>query len=88
VQLLDDNQSLVGVAGRDTRDAMEAFVDRHGLSDVVTIVDLDGQVWNRFGVFGQPTWGFVNADTGEVTVRFGALGTEGVLEAFDARSLR
>ncbi|CAN5278287.1 hypothetical protein BH23ACT9_BH23ACT9_02990 [soil metagenome] len=84
MQLLDENQSLIGVAGRDTLEQMEGFVARHGLEDVVTIADVDGSVWNRFGVFGQPTWGFVDGATGRVSVRFGALGQQGVLDAFEA----
>ena len=63
---------------------MEAFVERHGLDDVVNIADLDGVVWERFGVFGQPTWGYVDGDTGEVSIMFGALGVDGVLAAFEA----
>lgn len=64
---------------------MESFVDRHELADVVNIADPEGVVWDRFGVFGQPTWAFVNGETGEVTVQLGALGTQGVLAAFEAR---
>lgn len=74
----------MGVASRDDLDAITAFVDRHGLQDVVNLADLDGEVWDRFGVFGQPTWAYVEGDTGEVTVQFGGLGREGVLAAFEA----
>ena len=83
-QLLDEDQRIVGVAGRDSIEEMEAFVDRHGLSDVVTIADPDNVVWDRFGVFGQPTWVFVNGETGEATTRFGALGQQGVLAVFES----
>jgi hypothetical protein len=76
------------VAGRDSLEAMASFVDRHDLGDMVNIADVSGDVWTRFGVFGQPTWGFVNGDTGDVTVAFGALGADGVAAAFAARSLR
>jgi peroxiredoxin len=82
VQLLSEDQAVIGVASRDTVEEMEAFVDRHGLADVVNIADPDGVVWDRFGVFGQPTWAFVDGETGEVTVRFGGLGQQGVLAAF------
>lgn len=73
----------MGVASRDTLEEMVAFVERHDLQGVVNIADVDGDVWERFGVFGQPTWAFVTAD-GEVSVRFGALGADGVRAAFQA----
>jgi peroxiredoxin len=87
VRSLSEGQALVGVASRDAVDEMQAFVDRHGLADVVNVADESGEVWDRFGVFGQPTWAFVDGATGEVTVRFGALGEEGILAAFAAGTL-
>lgn len=84
MQLLEDDQALVGIASRDTVEEMAAFIDRHDLADVVNIADPDGMVWERFGVFGQPTWAFIDGDTGQTTVRFGALGQAGVLAAFEA----
>lgn len=85
MQLLEDNQQVVGVAGRDTIEEMASFVERHGLEDIVMIADPDGVVWERFGVFGQPAWGFVNGETGELSVRLGGLGRDGVLQAFSDR---
>jgi peroxiredoxin len=91
VQLLsedsDDGRALVGIASRDSVEQMQAFVDRHGLDEVVNVADPDGEVWARFGVFGQPTWAYVDGDTGQVTVRFGGLGEQGVLDAFEADGL-
>ncbi len=84
MQLLDEDQAVVGVAGRDSLEEMQAFTDRHELDGVVNIADVDGSVWERFDVFGQPTWAYVDGDTGQVTVRFGGLGQEGVLSAFEA----
>ena len=84
MQLLDEDQAIVGVAGRDSLAEMQSFVDRHELGDVVNVADVDGSVWERFGVFGQPTWAFVDGETGEITVQFGGLGQEGVLAAFEA----
>jgi hypothetical protein len=75
------------VAGRDSVEAMQAYVDRHGLADVVNVADVDGELWARFGVVGQPSWAFVEGDTGRVTVRFGALGREGMLDAFESGNL-
>ncbi|HUG84265.1 MAG TPA: hypothetical protein VMM13_06850 [Euzebya sp.] len=88
MQLLDDDQSLIGIASRDTAEQMRGFTDRHGLQDVTNIADVSGEVWERFGVFGQPTWAFVDGDTGEVEVAFGSLGRQGVLDAFESGGLR
>lgn len=84
MQLLEDDQALVGVASRDSLAQMVSFVDRHGLDGVVNIADDSGVVWERFGVFGQPTWAYVDGDSGRVSVQFGGLGQEGVLAAFAA----
>lgn len=83
MQLLDPDQQVIGIAARDEVAAMADFVDRHELGDMVTIADPDGEVWERFGVFGQPTWVFVDAD-GATTTRFGALGVEGIMAAFES----
>lgn len=83
MQLLDDNQSLIGIASRDDVEEMQAFVDRHSLGDMVTVEDVSGEVWERFGVFGQPAWVFVDGDTGEAALNLGALGQQGVLDAFE-----
>lgn len=83
----EDGRALIGVASRDSVEAMRAFVAEHGLEDMVNIADPDGEVWTRFGVVGQPSWAFVDGDTGRVTVRFGALGQQGALDAFESGSL-
>lgn len=50
---------------------MAGFVERHGLS-FPNIDDGPGQVYERFGVAGQPAWVFIDAE-GTVTRRLGAL---------------
>jgi len=76
----EDRVRVVGVASRDEAPAMDAFVAEHGLEHVTSIADVDGAVWQRFGVVGQPTWIFVDGETGAVTQRFGFL-AEAELEA-------
>lgn len=74
---LDSNKTaIVGVGGRDQVGAMKAFVDRHDLGDVRHIADPSGDVWSRFGVRGQPTWLFVDGETGTSELVFGELGAE------------
>ncbi|WP_370326415.1 hypothetical protein [Euzebya sp.] len=85
--LLSEDQVIVGVAGRDDVEAMADFVARHELDDVVHIADVDGDVWAEFGIPSQPAWAFVGAGDDEATVRFGALGRDGVLDAFESGGL-
>lgn len=79
---LDEDQAIIGIAARDSVGAMREFVERHGLAAVPNVADPDGELWERLGVFGQPTWAYVDSATGEVSVRFGLLGAEGVRQVF------
>jgi peroxiredoxin len=81
-----DEVAIVGVAGRDDVDAFAAFVERHGLQDVPQIADTDGSVWARFGISGQPSWVFIDGETGARETLFGALGVEGLEQRIDALS--
>jgi peroxiredoxin len=69
---------FLGVAWQDTREAMQAFVDRYGLR-MPTAVDEDGSLFASFGFSYQPAWVFVN-DGGQVRTHFGALGEDGLQE--------
>lgn len=62
---------FLGVAWQDTREAMQAYVDRYGLR-MPTAVDEDGSLFARFGFTYQPAWAFVNQD-GTVKTIPGAL---------------
>ena len=73
---------FVGVAWQDTRDAMQAFVDRHGIR-MPTAVDEDGSLFASFGFTYQPAWVFVD-DGGRVRAYFGALGEDGLEEEIEA----
>jgi hypothetical protein len=50
---------------------MQDFVGRHGLT-FPNLRDDSGNIFVRFGVFGQPAWAFVDAD-GNLETVFGAL---------------
>ena len=65
--------TFVGVAALDQQPAMQEFVDRYGLDFFTNIADIDGAVWQRFGVTAQPAFAFVTAD-GSVDVVPGTLG--------------
>jgi hypothetical protein len=73
VRHYDGKVEVIGVASRDRRPAMQDFVARHGLEDMVTIADVDGEVWERFGVVAQPAWVFLDADAGTSERVLGAL---------------
>jgi hypothetical protein len=67
---------IIGVGGRDSFGSMADFVDRHGLGDTRQIADVDGAVWGRFNIVGQPAWIFIDGETGERETVLGALGGE------------
>lgn len=67
------------MASRDQVPAMQDFVARHGLQDMVNIADVEGEVWQHFGVVAQPAWVFVDGGSQE---------RERVLGAMDAVDLR
>jgi peroxiredoxin len=69
---------FLGVAWQDTREAMQAFVDRYGIR-MPTAVDEDESLFTSFGFTYQPAWVFVN-DGGQVRSYFGALGEDGLEE--------
>lgn len=75
-----DRVEIVGVGSRDAAEPIAAFVAEHDLVHVPTASDVEGVVWQRFGITGQPAWIFIDGETGEATRNFGAL-TEADLTA-------
>ncbi|MFQ5557523.1 MAG: hypothetical protein ACE5GB_08475 [Acidimicrobiales bacterium] len=73
-EIYGDRVTIVGIAGRDSSEAMQAFIDDLGVGDIDHIDDSEGAIWARFGVIGQPAWIFVN-DDGAVGSHLGGLGT-------------
>ncbi len=63
----------MGIASQDSAAAIEGFVSEHGLEHVLTASDVEGEVWRRFGVVGQPTWVFVDGETGASARHLGFL---------------
>jgi hypothetical protein len=55
------------VAGNDTAQAMQAFVDTYGLGFPQAVSE-DGSLWDHFGVAYQPAWVFVDDDGTSVVV--------------------
>ena len=57
---------------------------RHDLGHVDHIADVDGSVWARNDVVGQPAWVFIDGETGETRTVFGGLGEDGLNAEIDA----
>ena len=74
---------MIGVAWYGSRDQMQAFVDRHGLTMPTVDDAAQGAVFARFGIGYQPAWAFIDAD-GEVSTHLGALDTAGIERALGA----
>jgi thiol-disulfide isomerase/thioredoxin len=53
---------FVGVSAQADVPAMKQFMDRYGTGVFPNIADLDGTVWQRFGVTGQPSFALVSRD--------------------------
>jgi thiol-disulfide isomerase/thioredoxin len=64
--------TFVGVSARDQVPAMQEFIDKYDTGSFTNIADVDGAVWQRFGVTAQPAFAFVGRD-GSVDVVRGPL---------------
>ncbi len=63
--------TFLGVAWNGSRQSMQDFVDRHGLT-FPSLVDIDGEVFGRYNVPSQPAWAFID-DQGQATTVLGSL---------------
>lgn len=75
--------TFVGVAGLGETAAMQDFVDDYDLDAFEHLADLDGSLWQRFGIVQQPAYAFIDAD-GTIDVVRGELGEAGLAERIDA----
>lgn len=78
-----DDIRVIGVASRDDVDAIRGFVDSYQVQGFEHIIDEGGVIWERYGVFSQPAFAFIN-DDGTVETNIGAMGLEGLTEAAEA----
>ena len=69
------------MAGRDSTDAMQRFVDNFSI-EFPQAVSEDGSLWARFGVPYQPAWVFVN-DDGRTQVVSGAIPEDDLKDILD-----
>ena len=82
VRRYEGQVQFVGVGSRDGATQLEGFVARHDLTSFPNVADESGDLRSKLGVFGQPTWIFVDADGTSEKV-FGALGEEGLVERLE-----
>lgn len=68
-----DRVRFVGVPGQAEQDAMEEFVAETATGDLDHIPDVDGEIWDRFGVRQQRTYVYVNDDGTWRTSGYGSL---------------
>ena len=71
--------AFVGVAGLGENSDMRDFVEDYDVGGFEHLEDVDGSLWERFGVVQQPAYAFVD-DSGEIEVYRGALGEDGIAE--------
>lgn len=76
---------FVGVAGLGETNDMRDFVDDYNVDAFTHLADLDGSLWQRFGVVQQPAYAFID-DSGKIEVYRGELGEDGLAEHVDALS--
>lgn len=72
VERFGDDVQIVGVAGRGGLDEMRGFIDDTETTGFPHVADLDGDVWNAFGVYAQPAFAFID-DDGEIETFIGGL---------------
>ena len=70
---------IIGVAGRANIDDILQFVQSTGTNGFPHIADLEGGIWESFGVGSQPAWVYIN-DDGTWTQETRSLGHDGLTE--------
>jgi len=78
----DDRVTLFGVTGHGELADMADFVTETGTGGITHIADLNGFIWNAYGVYSQPAFVFID-DDGTVEVFVGSLSSDGLVEKID-----
>ncbi|MEK9525347.1 MAG: hypothetical protein VWZ83_02980, partial [Acidimicrobiaceae bacterium] len=71
-QQFEGRARIIGVASRDSIEQMEAFVADTGVDTFPHVTDIDGDVWEFYGIGSQPAFVFIN-DDGTFDTRLGSL---------------
>ena len=78
-QQFEGRARIIGVASRDSIEQMEAFVADTGVDTFPHAADVDGDVWEFYGISSQPAFVFIN-DDGTFDTRLGSLDEDGLTE--------
>ncbi len=78
-----DDVQIIGVAGRGAIDEMRDFIGDTETTGLTHVADIDGNVWNSFGIYAQPAFAFIN-DNGEIETFIGGLGADSLADRIDA----
>ena len=69
-----DDVEIIGIPGRSSDiESMRRFVEMTGSDDITHLVDVDGELWDRFGVRSQRTYVFVDDDGTQRRAGYGNL---------------
>jgi thiol-disulfide isomerase/thioredoxin len=82
VERYGDRVTFVGVGGRGAIDEMQAFIDDTETVGLPHVADLDGAIWQAFGVYAQPAFAFID-DDGTIDVFVGGLGEDALADRLD-----
>ena len=72
-QQYGDQVRFVGVPGLASEGSMRGFVDQTGTDGLAHIPDVDGVIWERFGVGQQRTYVFIDDDGSWRRAGYGSL---------------
>ena len=78
-----DRVTVFGVAGRGGVPAMQAFVADTGTASLTHVADVDGTIWEAYGVYGQPAFAFID-DDGSFDLFVGSMGAAALAQRIDA----
>lgn len=73
---------VIGIPGRGEVGEMKAFVSETGTAGFTHVEDVDGALWNRFGVVAQPAFVFVDR-AGQAQTYAGSLDAAELRTVFD-----
>ena len=82
VERYEDRISFVGVGGRGALDEMQGFIVDTETYGLLHVADLDGTIWQAFGVYAQPSFAFID-DSGDIEVFIGGLDEDALADRLD-----
>ena len=75
-QQFGDDVTIIGIPSLASVDSMRGFVEDTGTSGIPHIPDVEGVLWDRYGVSEQRTYVLINDDGARETTGYGALASQ------------